>query len=449
MSRAPVSSPKRSGRPFGAAAALFGLLLALAWAGPAGALIVTPGISAGVGYDDNVRLQSPARSDFFATISPSLRLEAGDPAHRFTAEGGVDYAYYHRLSQYTKLDTARASLRYHKEFSGATKLDIYNHYVSTYDPAEVSETGQLVRVRPTDSLRTTNTTGVGFWHYTDPISHFGGDYQFAYATGTGEGDEEARMQRAMLRWLQAWTPSHHLQLDATGRYDIWETSPDIQEVGGSATWFWLWDQRRTFSLAGGGSMVRAKGDDQQLQQARDYDVYWATAGFSHRYSPAFDWSASLGWSYVSGDGASNAAAGSGYPTAQLSATYRQERWSLEAYGKATLDEYDAVGENSGLTKTQAVGARWLRDLARHWRLTLYADYIRDDYQQDPARASTSINRGVVDTTRLGALLSWEILRDLTMYLDYRHLDRNAENDEDDRRQNRVFLHMDYRYPVLW
>lgn len=413
------------------------------------AMIVTPGVTVGVGYDDNVRLQSPPKSDFFGLVRPSLSLDAGNRANRLTAVGSLDYAHYFKLSEYTRIESGRANVRYHKEFSGATAVDVYNNYTTTYDPADLSETGELVRVSSTQERRTHNTTGVAIQHALDPISRLGAGYQFGYSNSSDELDEEVYMQSGYFSWLQALNPHHHAQLVLKGKYDKWEVSPDIEEGSAEGTWFWLPDLRKTASFTAGASSLRAKDNDAQVNQARDYDLYWASVGFDHRFSPSFQWMVGLGWSYVNGDPGANTAAGSGYPTAQARIIYHGELWDLELYGRSSLDEYDAVGENSGLTKTQAVGLRWRRALAIHWNLTLYADYIRDDYQQDPRQARTSQNRGVADTSRLGTLLTWDIQRDVTLGLDYRFLDRNAENDDDDRQQNRVLLYVDYRWPMLW
>lgn len=88
-------------------------------------------------------------------------------------------------------------------------------------------------------------------------------------------------------------------------------------------------------------------------------------------------------------------------------------------------------------------------MARHWTFLLFADYIRDDYQQDPEAAETGYTQGIIDTTRIGTRIDWRVLRDATISLDYRFLDRNAENDDDDRQQNRVLLYLDYKWPNRW
>lgn len=418
-------------------------------AGPCVAAIITPGVTVGVGYDDNVRLRKEPQSDFFAFVRPELDIKAGPPDNELQANFGLTYSHYLDLTQYTRIESGHARLRYHHEFSKVTWFEVYNNFSTTYDPAEVTETGGLIRVDDAETRRTINTVGVRAQHNYDPFSYVMGEYYFLYRNGSEETDREVYTSRARLTWLDALTPNHHLGLIVSGRHDDWDTTPNISEAKADATYYWLPDRRKTFYATVGGKVVRADDDNEEVRTARDYDIITAGLGYSHRYSPRLEWNLAFGWSQVDGDSASNAAAGSGFPVFNFSLIYRGQLWELEGHAKATLDEYDFIGDNTGLTKTQSVGGYWRWNMARHWTFLLYADYIRDDYQQDPLEAETDYDQGIVDTTRFGTRLSWHMLKDATLNLDYRFLDRNAENDDDDRQQNRVLLYLDYKWPKRW
>ncbi len=424
-------------------------LLAMPAAGPVVAAIITPGVTTGVGYDDNVRLRKTPQSDFFAFITPRLDITAGPPDNELQANFGLSYSHYLKLTEYTRIESGYARLQYHHEFSKVTWFEVFDNYSTTYDPVEVTDTGGLIRVTDTEIRRTINTIGTRFQHNYDPFSHIMGEYFFLYRNGSGDTDNEVYANQVQLGWLHALNPQHHLGLVFTGRHDDWETSPNITEEKADATYYWLPDRRKTFYATVGGKIVRADDDNAAVRTARDYDIITAGLGYSHRYSPRLEWNIGAGWSHVEGDAATNAAAGSGFPVFNASITYRGQVWEIEGHAKATLDEYDFVGDNTGLTRTQSVGGYWRWYMARHWTFLLYADYIRDDYQQDPTTSGTDYTQGVIDTTRFGTRVDWRIVKDATISLDYRFLDRNAENDKDDRQQNRILLYLDYRWPNRW
>lgn len=424
-------------------------MLAVLAARPAPAAIITPGVTVGVGYDDNVRLRRVPQSDFFAFIRPELDIQAGTPSNLFRANFGISYEQYAKLTQYDRVNSGHALVSYHHEFSEVTWFEVYNNYSTTYDPAEVSETGGLIRVTDTETRRTTNTTGMRARHDYDPFSYIMGEYGFLYRNGSEESDDEVYANRVTLSWNHALTANHQVGLVTSGRYDDWESTPNIGEARADATYYWLPDRRKTFSATVGGKVVRADDDNAEVRSARDYDIITAGLGYNHRWSPRLEWNLAFGWSHVDGDAASNSAAGSGFPVFNVSVKYRGQVWEIEGHAKATLDEYDFIGDNTGLTRTQSVGAYWRWQMARHWTFLLFADYIRDDYQQDPEAAETGYTQGIIDTTRIGTRIDWRVLRDATISLDYRFLDRNAENDDDDRQQNRVLLYLDYKWPNRW
>jgi hypothetical protein len=436
---------KRS-RAKGAAMVLLGLLALL----PAGALAATftPGITTGLGYDDNVNLTSQPQGDFFWLVRPTATLEAGRPENRFSARGSAQYEVYQRLSDNTRLRDASLGLDYHLATSPNWSADISNMTSSSYDAVEQTDTGELTRLRSVGGRHDRNVTGFRTTYVAGPQTQVSAGYTLGMNQGTDENSEDSVYHRADLggtyRFNSDWRGEVRLQAD----HDDFQRTDDVNKGNVELRMVRTMGALREAWVSVGAGVVRSESEVQVQRDARDYDVNTAKVGYKTELTPQVGLEASAGVSQVKADERYNTAAGKVYPAGNLTLTYRQPRWQLRGYAEYKLAEYDTLGENSGLTVTNRVGASWQWDMAQHWKLSAQADYVHDDFKQNPTFASVT-GTGDVDSVRLGSALTYQLARDWKLSLDYRYLIRDAEADQDDRSQNRVLMLLSADWPQRW
>ena len=433
------------------AAVFLGVLLCLGLAGfsnSAAAYTFTPGVTVRLGFDDNVRLTRNPRSDFFTKISPGFRFQGGEPAHLFELNAQIDYAHYYRLSEESRWEGGTLNLRYHYEPSQNWRWDFSNNLRSTYDAAEIDEQGDLIRVRERTGRLDRNATRVAVEHDFGQGRRVGGSYTLAINRRSDEELEDSIVHHGQLVGAYRFNPDWRTELETNYYIDDYEKSVDQHRLQILGTLARMMGPSREALLILGYQQLRAVSDDPELIKARDYDIYSASLGYSHSVSPTLNWQLNLGWSWVSGDNRSNEAAGSTYPTCSLRIDWLGQRWRFTLDASTDLGEYDLLGENTGLTFSQRISTTYKYDLAQRWTLSLRAEFVRDNYKQDPLLAQTE-RRGDVDSLLLGAVLDWRVTRHVTLGLDYRYLNRNSEDDADDRSQNQIMLVLKAEKPSRW
>jgi outer membrane protein assembly factor BamA len=425
-------------------------LLLLVAALPAGAFTFTPYVDLRLGYDDNVRLKQQARGDAFVSLKPGLRLSWGRPSQQLNASASLEYTEYYRLSEYTGLQGGQVEVSYRRQFSPRWRVYAWERFSSSFDQEDVDEQGRLIRVRGDTGRRDRNTVGVRLRHDYGRARLVSLSYTHNYSSSTVESVEEVTVHQLDARWVHALGPDWQVSAEGFFYRDDYQKSPDLNRYGGEVSLARMFGPTRQALLTLGYQGTQADTDDPVVRQARDYEIYSASLGYSHKMSPTWGWRVAAGWSQVSGDSRGNQAAGQGYPTFQASLDFSGQRWEVSLYAKSDLGEYDLLGENSGLTLSHSVGARLNYELARHWSLALNAGWTRDNYKQAPTLAGTDENlQGDIDSYSLGGRLSWQVTRRAALSLDYRYLCRDAENDDDDRTQNRVLLILTVDKPYRW
>jgi len=432
------------------------LLLALlgAWLlGPGQApaeagLLLRPTLSVGVGYDSNVRLRAKPVGDGYASVTPGVNLEAGPPENRLVLAAQASYNQYFSHNELSQWDGGRLSARWLRRLSEKTTLTASNVFSATYDQAELDEGGQLIQVRDDSGRRDRNTTALRLIHLLGPRSSLSGGYTYSLSTSSSDNVESAVYHRGELGWQQALGPDYSLGLNADASHDDFERSADTNRGGLGLRLARLLSQVSEVYLFGRTGMVRSLSDDEALREARSYDTYTARVGYKSQLTQRLSLDASLGGTMVEGDRRANSASGSVYPSGDLSLNYRGQTWLTRVYANASLGEYEALGQNSGLTDTRRVGTSFSWTPRRHWRLFGSADLVFDDYKQDPNAAGTT-GTGDVESIRLSALLSRQLGEHWWASLEYVYLNRDAERDQDDREQNRILLTINTEWPLRW
>lgn len=429
-----------------------GLALLLGLAGLAPALAGTmfkPTVSVGMGYDTNVRLTQEPVGDNFATVKAGAVLETGSTTNQLRMRGNVETRQYLRRTDLNQeIETASLAAEWNYSPSPRWRYVLSENFTSTYDPVQLSETGQLLRVRNDGGRQDSNSLSLRVTHqYTERGSIYA---VAAHQMNQGNSDEIEKSQyfRGELGVSHALGVNYRADVSTNFSRDDFERTPDTDRQTVDARFVRMLSKKEEVFLRGSTTIVRSLSEDSLVRQARDYDTYTGQIGYKNAFSPALSLDVAAGWSVVEGDPTFNSASGKGYPALDFTLRYMQSAWSASIYGRMTLNEYNAEGENSGLTDSRRIGANLDYKLSQLLTFNAYVDFVHDDFKQDSQAAQTATT-GNVESYRAGASCTYHFTRDVYLVLDYRFLERNAEVDSDDRDQNLVTLTINSDWPRRW
>jgi len=411
----------------------------------------TPDITAQLGYSDNIRFQSNARSDAFLRLEPGFKLEAGRPSRRFMAKGRLRYTEYLEHSELTQFEGGDLDLAYHHEFSQRWDLLLRNTLTSSYDEPILSDRDQrVVQLRGDQGRRDSNVTYIRSEYRWGPEDYFYGGYRYDITRNTSDSAEDSQHHQVEAGFGSRLGPDWRTELSGYSRYNDYEKSADTQRSEITATLYRLMGPTRSAYLRAVFMDLQGEGGGAQERDNRSYRTYTFSLGYDHEVSKIFKWGVSLGFSSVEGESQANAAAGNDYPTVSAYLSWLGEVWQLTFFADSSLGEYDLYGDNSGLSFTRRVGVNYLHHLGRHWTLETQAIWITDSYKQDPFLTGTDPQyRGDVTSYLLHARLTWQVARHAYLGLDYRYQERDDEDDQYDRRENRIFSFLTYEWPYRW
>lgn len=409
---------------------------------------ITPYVSTTLTYDDNVRLMKNPRSDAYLTISPGFRARVGRPQNQLSVNGRLNYSYYFRLHEYTQIEGGGLGVTYTREPSPNWRWQVSEYYNSTYDSAVVSEQGDLIRVQPGEGRQDQNTFQVSMEHQSSPRDSEYARYRHFYNTGTADDYEDNQGHRVEAGLSRKLGPKLQGDLKTTVGRDLYSNSSDVDRLQVEGTLAHYIGPSRQVFLTLGYNISQPVDETDESAKDRDYTVYTISVGHSWAVSPTFSWGASVGWSSIEGQ-TTDVSRGRGDPIFSLWVRASGERWSFNARVESRFVDYSFAGDVSGLSYSHRASAAFSYSLARHWRFSVQAQYISNDYSKNQDINSINQSSGRVDTLQAGASLWWQLSRYSTLLLDYRYLDRDAEDDDDDRRQNRIMLVLNIQYPYGW
>lgn len=430
--------------------ALLCLVLGLAAAGPAGAgTMFKPMVSAGVGYDSNVRLSQEPVGDSFLTERVGAILETGPTTNQFRLRGFVEARQYLRRTDLNRdIDSASIAADWNYSPSPRWRFLLSDTFTSTYDPVQLSETGELVRVRTDGGRQDSNNISFRATHLYSERNSVYALASHLYNQGDTDEIEKSQYIRGEVGVSHHFGVNYRLDASTYFARDDFERTPDTDRQVIDARLARLLSKKEEVFVRGSTTIVRSLSEDDQVRKARDYDTYTAQVGYKNAFTQYFTLEAAAGWSTVEGDPDFNSAAGKSFPALDFIMNYRQAAWSMSVYGRATLNEYNAEGQNSGLTDSRRIGANLEYKLSQQLTFNAFADFVHDDFKQDAQVAQTT-QQGDVASYRAGASLSHRFTRDLYLVLDYRFLQRDADLDSDDREQNLITLTINSEWPRRW
>lgn len=431
------------------------LALCLAWAALApsqarAGIIFTPNVTAGVGYDDNVRQQKDRKGDAFVTARPGATLEAGKPTNQLTIAGSAEFNQYNRLHDYDGFQSGDLTARWRYLPSQVWAFELFDSYSSSYDLADLNDTGGLNQVRQFSGRHDRNIVGTRLTHILGPGgSQITGGYSYSATRNENPDAEDSSEQKADLGLAWRFAPKYRFDLNLSGTYTDYARTPDVEQGTVDVRLARIFTPRDEIWLGVVTTTSHTLSDNSSISTSRDYKSYTARVGFKKSFSPSLDMDGWVGATYVDGDEATNQSAGQTSPTGQLALTYRQKIWLLRLTAMSSMDENQDPSRNTGLTNRKQVGLAYDITLTQRWRYNIGVDWGRDDYEQNSILAGAAANQGYAEYWRLYSTLSYQITKHWSVRLDYRYLTRYYENDADNIEQNRIVLLFDYQLPFRW
>ncbi len=416
---------------------------------PAGAGVITPYLKTEAGYTDNVRFRNPPTVDSpFFRITPGFRWQMGQSPHEFDGFAEVSYIQYFNEPELSNFDGGSFAVNYIYSHSPRWQFYARTRGSATYNPAEITDTGELITIQPGEGRIDRISLQLGAIHRYGNFDRIEGGYIGSHTTYTDPTQENSWFQEAYLIWATRFSQVYELSVNSRFSETRYERTPNVDRARIRVDVARFMGPNKRAFVGVGFRTTRYDNPTEEARTAADYDIYTLGAGYSHRVSPRFDWEISAGYSFVEGDTDFNNAADQGFPVFDLRATYKGPTWDLTGYARADLSEFDTLGENSGLTSNQSVGLSYNNRFTQRWTLWANAEYTLNNYQQDPA-AISSTQRGKVHNYRAQAGISYQFTKRTRLSLEYHHLTRDAEETDDDRSENRIMLRLYTEYPFRW
>lgn len=399
-----------------------------------GRIEITPMITVGETYDDNIFLDKDnKKSDYITTVSPGIRFNI------YSRDSGLDLYYsptFVKYHDYSGNDTTRHNARFHlwQQLGKSWRFDLKDDYLKSEEAIEGSFAGYEARQRSRHSLYT----------YERNVADAAMTYQF------GPDDRLTVGYRHEL--LENDDPS----LD------------DTTEYGPYANLLYWFDTRNgmdlryRFSRGGFERSGGASGDDYDSHEVdvrylyrfnphttgyvgygytrRDFEdasredrrVHEGSAGLTHGFSSRTSLSLDVGYYKPDGYGTED----NGHLSYGATLKRKLERGSISLRGEGGWDEDYLSAEQRGYT--------------RYWTVAADLDYkIREDVD---AYAGISYRKNrylsaVEDGTYSGRCgLKMRFLRWYSLGLEYAYLNRRSDDPTDEYVDNRIMLTLSASYP---
>ena len=385
---------------------------------------LTPGISVGETYDDNIYLGSTnEKSDYITSVSPSLNLNILSEKNSLALRYAPTFVWYDDESQN---DTVRHSgaLTFAQDLTEHLRFDLTNTYLKSEEPIE--ETEEVEGVRTTRNPYQRNTGEARLRYLFGPENTLIAGYRHSMLENEDVTIDDGTIQNpfcTVTYWLNV---KNGLELDYEftdaefSRDDGSVPGDDYTGHGAGMRYLYRLTPHSTASL---GYHYTNRDFDGQTE---DYNVHDGSIGLEQAFSP--DLSVSLGAGYFAVENErSDDESGLTY---EASLIKRFARGSFAIGGSGGWDEAYLEAERRGLTRY------WRGNTRLEYRiLEPLSGYAGGLYRQD----KSDLDNREWKTLRGTCGLEWGFHRWFSFSLDYAYSQRDDDVDVDDYKANRVML----------
>jgi hypothetical protein len=383
---------------------------------------LTPSISAGVEYDDNLFLD-PANevSDYITRVSPGLSLTL------LKQDTQLELAYTPTFVWYTEATVDNTvnhsgTLTFGQDLTEHLRFDLTDTALRSDDPLQDPEDQE--GIRETRNQYFTNNASTSLRYLFGPENALTVGYGNSYVNNDDKTLNDSRTQSPSATLTHRFDVKNSAEINY--RYtkaDFWidDIPPSDDYTGHAAGVRYSYN----FTLHTTGSLGYNLTTRDFDGNTEDYKVHDASIGLEHTFSPDLSAAASAGYFKQDNDYSDD---DTGY-TYNASLTQQFERGSINIGGSGGWEESYLETDRSGFSKYWSVNAAVEYQALEP--LTLYA---AGSYRHNKDADDTKW-----ETTRGNCGLSWTFLRWFSLSLDYSYAERNDDLDLNDYNVNRVAL----------
>jgi hypothetical protein len=393
----------------------------------------TPGIAAGLTYDDNINLSSTNPiSDYITTVSPSILLNILSEKNNLNLSYVPTFVWY---GQQEERDIIRhaASMAFGSDLKQHLRFDLADTYLRSDDP--IADPGDLAGDRDTRNLYQRNAFNTGLTYNFGRENMLGVGYRNNLVENEDVTLDDSRSQDpyANLTYWFGIKDGFELGYEFTdadfSRDDELIASDNFK--GNTATLRYI----RRFNPHTSGFLGYIFTDRNFKGLTEDYKVNEILVGFDHAFTR--DMSLSLS---------------GGYFIWKRQVSKDEDDYTYSAVFTKTFDRGSfSIGGDGGWDEDFLVRAR--RGFIRYWSANTGVQYqlleklngsagIVYRREKDQDNQEREIRRGTIG-------LGWAFLQWLTLSLDYVYADRDDDIDTLDYTNNRITLRLAagklYRY----
>jgi len=384
---------------------------------------LTPSISVGEVYDDNIDLDADnERSDYITTVSPGIELHVLSEQTDFGLSYAPTFVWY---ADYDDNNTTRHSgaVTLLHDLSQNWRFELSDTYIKSEEPLE--ETEGITGVRRTRNTYQRNIGDIGLRYSFGPENVLNFGYRHSWLDNDDITLDDSTTQNpyvALTHWFNVQNG-----LEFTYDYTKADFSRDDDSVpdddyDGHAPGIRYLRRFSPHSVGFIGYTYTTRDFDGVTE---DYDVHDGSVGIEHSFSPDLSLTADVGY-FIRKNEFSDDDDG---PTFHASLVKSFERGSMTFGGDGGWEETYGDAEDRGVTKFWSgmtrVEYRFLESLN---------SYIGGSYRWDEDDTDR-----VSKTWRGNCGLIWDFHRWFSLSLDYTYADRDDDIDTDDYAVNRVML----------
>ena len=396
---------------------------------------LTPAISVGEQYDDNINLERENEirdNDYITTITPSFELNAVSERDNIVIRYSPSIVRYREEDQN---NTVRHSgmLSLNSNLTSRLTFTITDTYLKTEEPIE--ETEGIIGLRRTRNSYQRNTGRASMTYAFGPENTLA----FGYNHSLLENEDVALDDGTVFDPFAdlTWWFNNNNGIELTSRYTMANftrddnTPPGDDYSGKAAGLRYLYRSTPQTTVSIGYNMTRREFDG----DSEDYDIHDGSLGITHAFSPQTSLDLSVGYFVQKNEFSDNE---DGY-TYDLSLNRTFERGSLTISGRGGWNEAYLESERRGLTQYQGVASRFTYRVAESLTNSGGIFYRRDKDSLDRRSKTIGVNYG----------WRWQFSRYLSLSVDYSCQTRDDDLDTGDYMVNRIMLNLTATRLIRW